>query len=52
MVAALAPALLDAYRLLGDAPAWVDKLSIGLKVGEIGLTWTFEWMVYTLALQS
>lgn len=42
MVAALAPTLLDAYRLWGDAPAWVDKLSIGLKAGEIGLIWTFE----------
>ncbi len=42
MAAALAPALLDAYRLWGDAPAWVDKLSIGLKAGEIGLIWTFE----------
>ena len=42
MAAALAPALLDAYRLWGDAPAWVDKLSIGLKTGEIGLIWTFE----------
>ncbi len=42
MAAALAPALLDAYRLWGNAPAWVDKLAIGLKAGEIGLIWTFE----------
>jgi len=41
MWAALAPALLDTYRLWGDAPQWVDYLSIGIKAGEIGWIWTF-----------
>jgi hypothetical protein len=41
MWAALTPALLDAYRLWGDAPQWVDYLSIGIKAGEIGWIWTF-----------
>ncbi|HID36457.1 MAG TPA: hypothetical protein EYP39_03640 [Ghiorsea sp.] len=39
---ALAPALLDTYRLFGhDVPAWVDYMSIGLKTAEIGFIWTF-----------
>jgi len=42
MWAALAPAALDAYRLWGDAPRWVDYLSMSIKAGEIGLIWTFE----------
>jgi len=41
-VMAAVPALLDAYRLWGDAPDWVDHLSMGLKVSEVGLIWTFD----------
>jgi len=41
MWAALAPAMLDAYRLWGNAPPWVDYLSMGVKAGEIGWIWTF-----------
>jgi len=41
-VMAAVPALLDAYRLWGDAPDWVGHLSMGLKASEIGLIWTFD----------